>query len=69
MWAIKVESKILEIAGSWYMESAIQDSIVLTNSKRKAQRFDSKLKADLAVCLRTSWDPYHISTYTVEQIL
>lgn len=69
MWVIKVESKILVIAGSWYMESAIQDSIVLTSSKRKAQRFDSKLEAESVVRLRTSWDPYNISTYIVEQIL
>lgn len=40
---------------SLYLESSIQDSIVLTSKKEKAKKFKSKKDAEVEIAVRNSW--------------
>lgn len=51
-------------SGTWYLESAIQDSIAITQDITKAQEFTNRIDANREVMIRESWQPAYAELRT-----
>ena len=51
-------------SGAWYLETAIQDSIGITQDIAKAQKFANRIDANREVMNRDSWQPAYAELRT-----